>query len=102
MALFEQPFKFGTSGKLYQNLSDPGSMLFGGAGKSNSLGQERDGTKGGLFGDKAQGIDWLGSPITAGTNSQGVARLAAILYGLWAGAAAVGGSSAAGEGGSGA
>src|SRR5574341_1767168 len=101
MSFFEQPFRFGTSGKLYQNLSDPGSMLFGGAGVSNSLGQKRDGTKGGFFGDKAQGIDWAGSPITAGTNSQGTARLAAILYGLWAGAGALGGGSAAGSSGGG-
>lgn len=91
--LFDKGFKFGTSGKLYQNLSDPGSMLFGGAGVSNSLGQKRDGTKGGLFGDKAQGIDWMGSPVTAGTNSQGTARLAAILYGAWMGAGALGGGS---------
>src|SRR5574341_1655529 len=101
MSFFEQPFRFGTSGKLYQNLSDPGSMLFGGAGVSNSLGQKCDGTKGGFVGDKAQGLDWAGSPITAGTNSQGTARLAAILYGLWAGAGALG-ASGAGEGSAGA
>lgn len=99
MAFLEQPFHFGTSGKFYENASDPGSMLFGGAGQSNSLGQKRDGTKGGLFGDKAQGIDWLGSPVTAGTDSQGTARLAAILYGLWAVGGAMGSGEGAGEAG---
>lgn len=87
-----------TKGKLYQNLADPGSMLFGGAEKNNSLGMKRDGQKSGLFGDQAQGIDWFGSPVTAGTNMQGPARLAAILYGAWAGAGAAG----AGGGGGGA
>lgn len=99
MALFGEKLRFGTKGKLYQNLSDPGSMLFGGAGVANSLGQKRDGTKGGLFGDKAQGIDWFGSPVTAGTDSQGTARLAAILYGAWAGAGALGAGGAGGTGG---
>lgn len=96
MSFFEKPLRFGTSGKLYQNLSDPGSMLFGGAGVSNSLGQKRDGTKGGLFGDAGKGIDWFGSPVTAGTDSQGTARLAAILYGAAAGAGALAGGSAGG------
>src|SRR5574341_237242 len=100
MALFEQPLRFGTSGSVFENSVDPGSMLFGGAGRSNSLGQERDGTKGGLFGDKANVLDWFGSPITAGTNSQGLARGAAILWGLWALAGLGGGSAAASEGGS--
>lgn len=87
MSFFEQPFKLGTSGKLYENLADPGSMLFGGAGKSNSLGQKRD--------EKKQGIDWFGSPITAGTDTQDMARLAAILYGSYMGAGAMGGGSSA-------
>lgn len=98
MALFGEKLRFGTKGKLYQNLSDPGSMPFGGAGVANSLGQKRDGTKGGAFGDKAQGIDWFGSPITAGTDSQGTARLAAILFGTAAtmGAGAAGGGASSG------
>src|SRR5574341_373413 len=100
MALFEQPLRFGTSGSVFETSVDPGSMLFGGAGRSNSLGQERDGTKGGLFGDKANVLDWFGSPITAGTNSQGLARGAATLWGLWALAGLGGGSAAASEGGS--
>jgi hypothetical protein len=82
MGLFSQPFKLGFKGKLYENLADPGSMLFGGAGVSNSLGQKRD--------EKAQGIDWFGSPVTAGTDSQGMARLGALLYGGYAGAGAMG------------
>jgi hypothetical protein len=82
MSLFSQPFKLGFKGKLYENLADPGSMLFGGAGVSNSLGQKRD--------EKAQGIDWFGSPVTAGTDSQGMARLGALLYGGYAGAGAMG------------
>jgi hypothetical protein len=86
--------KISAKGKLYQNLADPGSMLFGGAEKNNSLGMKRDGQKSGLFGDQAQGIDWFGSPVTAGTNMQGPARLAAILYGAWAGAGALGGGAA--------
>lgn len=107
MAFFEQPFRLGTSGTLFQNLSDPGSMLFGGAGVSNSLGQKRDGTKGGLFGDKQQGIDWFGSPITAGTNMQGPARLGALIYGAYglggmlgggAGGASAGGMEGVGAG----
>lgn len=87
---------FGTKGTLYQNLSDPGGMLFGGSGEYNSLGMKRDGTKGGLFGDKAQGIDYFGSPVTAGTNMQGTARLAALLYGAAAGGSALAGGSAGG------
>lgn len=86
----------GTKGTGYQNLSDPGGMLFGGSGEYNSLGMKRDGTKGGFFGDKAQGIDYAGSPVTAGTNMQGTARLAAILYGAGAGASAMGGGAAGG------
>lgn len=90
--------KISTRGKLYQNLADPGSMLFGGAEKNNSLGMKRDGQQSGLFGDQAQGIDWFGSPVTAGTNMQGPARLAAILYGAAAAGGAMGGG-AAGSGG---
>jgi hypothetical protein len=87
MDFFKQPFKLGTKGKLYENLADPGSMFFGGAGESNSLGQKRDEKKG--------GIDWFGSPITAGTDGQDYARLAAVLYGAaMAGGAALGGSAA--------
>jgi hypothetical protein len=82
MSLFSQPFKLGFKGKLYENLADPGATLFGGAGVSNSLGQKRD--------EKAQGIDWFGSPVTAGTDSQGMARLGALLYGGYAGASAMG------------
>jgi hypothetical protein len=82
MSLFEQPFKLGFKGKLYENLADPGSMLFGGAGVSNSLGQKRD--------EKSTGLDWFGSPVTAGTDSQGMARLGALLYGGYAGAGAMG------------
>lgn len=73
----------------YKTASDPGSLMFGRADQRNSLGMERQGNKGGFFGDKAQGIDWAGSPITAGTNAQGAARLGAILYGLFAGAGAL-------------
>lgn len=109
MSFLEQPFKLGTSGSLYKNIADPGSMLFGGAGKSNSLGQKRDGNDAGLFGDRDKGIDWFGSPVTAGTNSQGPARLAAILYGAYmaagamgAGGAGAGGGAAAGGTGAGA
>jgi hypothetical protein len=82
MGLFSQPFKLGFKGKLYENLADPGSMLFGGAGVSNSLGQKRD--------EKSTGMDWFGSPVTAGTDSQGMARLGALLYGGYAGAGAMG------------
>lgn len=99
MGILEQGFHFGTKGSLYKNLSDPGSMLFGGAGVSNSLGMKRDGNKGGLFGDKQQGIDWFGSPVTAGTNFQGPARLGALIYGAAMGAGALaGGSAGAGSG----
>lgn len=101
MGLFDQKFKIGFKGKLYQNLADPGSMLFGGAGVSNSLGMERDGDKSGLMGDQAQGIDWFGSPVTAGTNLQGGARLGAILYGAAAGAGAAGAGGAGGGAGGG-
>jgi hypothetical protein len=95
MGLFSQPFKLGFKGKLYENLADPGSMLFGGAGVSNSLGQKRD--------EKSTGLDWFGSPVTAGTDSQGMARLGALLYGGYAGAGAMGmfggGGAAGGAGG---
>lgn len=96
MSIFEKPFKLGFKGGLLQNLADPGSMLFGGAGVSNSLGQRRDGTKGGLWGDKASIVDWFGSPITAGTDSQGAARAAALIYGAAAGAGAAGAGGAGG------
>jgi hypothetical protein len=82
MSLFSQPFKLGFKGKLYENLADPGATLFGGAGVSNSLGQKRD--------EKSTGLDWFGSPVTAGTDSQGMARLGALLYGGYAGAGAMG------------
>jgi hypothetical protein len=91
MSLFEQPFKLGFKGKLYENLADPGSMLFGGAGVSNSLGQKRD--------EKSTGLDWFGSPVTAGTDSQGMARLGALLYGGYAGAGAMGMFGGGGAGG---
>jgi hypothetical protein len=91
MGLFSQPFKLGFKGKLYENLADPGSMLFGGAGVSNSLGQKRD--------EKSTGLDWFGSPVTAGTNSQGMARLGALLYGGYAGAGAMGMFGGGGAGG---
>jgi hypothetical protein len=93
MGLFSQPFKLGFKGKLYENLADPGATLFGGAGVSNSLGQKRD--------EKAQGIDWFGSPVTAGTDSQGMARLGALLYGGYAGAGAMGAGGMFGGGGAG-
>lgn len=99
MKLFNRSLDFGTEGKWYQNAMDPGSMLWGGAGVSNSLGMERDGNKRGMFGDRDKFIDWMGSPQMAGTNAQGYGRGAALLYGLWAGAGALGGGSAAGGGG---
>lgn len=94
MGLFSQPFKFGTSGDWWKNVADPGSMLFGGAGQSNSLGQARDG----VGGNQDRLIDWFGSPNTAGTDAQEAARLAAIIYGGWMAAGAGGASSAASKG----
>jgi hypothetical protein len=91
MGLFSQPFKLGFKGKLYENLADPGATLFGGAGVSNSLGQKRD--------EKSTGLDWFGSPVTAGTDSQGMARLGALLYGGYAGAGAMGMFGGGGAGG---
>lgn len=96
MKFFDNFGRIGHDGKLYENLADPGSMLFGGAGTHNSLGQPRNGGSEGLFGEQAKGIDWFGSPVTAGTDAQPYARLGALIYGAWMGAGALAGGGAGG------
>lgn len=96
MKFFQNFGKIRTSGKLYKNLADPGSMLFGGADRANSLGMPRTGSSEGLFGEQDKAIDWFGSPVTAGTDAQPYARLGALLYGSYAGANALGGGGSAG------
>lgn len=82
---------FSSPKNFIKNAADPGSILFGGASTKNSLGMNRNTSDGTL-------IDWFGSPVTAGTKTQDAARLAALIYGAWMGAGALGGGTAGSTG----